>query len=88
MEEPEDEVFCWRNVTVLDEAVEIGEDNPKADDQEGSNDIDQHWLAELLNPQSYVIRPCGRNPYLIKPFFLWLSPLQSLNRKRDSLRVK
>ena len=62
MEEPEDQMFRRRNVTVFNEAVKIGEDNAKNDDQEGSNGIDQHWLAELLNPQSYAIRPCERNP--------------------------
>ena len=40
MEEPEDQMFRWRNVTVFNEAVEIGEDNAKNHDQEGSNDID------------------------------------------------
>ena len=55
MEEPEDQMFCRRNVTVFDEAVKIGEDNAQNDDQQGSDDIDQHGLSDLLISQSWVI---------------------------------
>jgi len=55
MEEPEDQMFSRRNVTVFDEAVKIGEDNTQNDDQQGPDEVDQHGLSDLLISQSWVI---------------------------------
>ena len=32
VEEPEDQVLCWRNVTMLDVTIKIGEDDAESDD--------------------------------------------------------
>jgi len=40
IEEPEDKVFGGRNVAVLDEPVEVGEDDAQGNYQAGSDNID------------------------------------------------
>lgn len=48
VEEPEDQVFRWRNVTMLNVAIKVGENDAETHDQNSSDKIDQHGLSGLL----------------------------------------